>query len=73
MENGTSGTFTSVVGYTSPYTLDSILITSGITSGTTYGFKYRVENIYGWSAFSQIAYIQASTTPSAPGTPSTSS
>ena len=52
MENGTSGTFTSVVGYTSPYTLDSILITSGITSGATYGFKYRVENIYGWSAFS---------------------
>lgn len=59
--------FTEVMGDTlGPYTLNSIVITSGIASGATYNLKYKVKNIYGFSQFSPIASITSMTIPGAP-------
>ena len=35
----------------------------------TYGFRYRVKNVYGWSEFSPITYILAADPPSRPPKP----
>jgi hypothetical protein len=37
--------------------------------GITYGFRYRVRNLYGWSGFSPITYILAADVPSQPPKP----
>jgi hypothetical protein len=66
MDDGQGGNFVEKVGYTTPYTLNSILITSNIASGRTYKFKYRAQNIHGWGEFSDEAEILAATIPSAP-------
>ena len=41
MDDGNGNAFSEVVGFTTPYTLNSKVITAGITSGLTYRFKYR--------------------------------
>jgi hypothetical protein len=58
-----------VVGFTTPYTMNSIIITSGITSGVTYRLKYRDHNALGWSDFSPVAQILAATVPTAVAEP----
>ena len=73
MDDGLGGNFVEKVGFSSSYTLNSILITSNIASGRTYRFQYRAQNIHGWGAFSEIAEILAATIPSVPvGEPGTS-
>jgi len=72
MDDGAGGAFTSTVGGSTPYTLNSVLITSSITSGATYRVMQRVENIYGWGPFSAIGAIIAATTPGVPVAPTTS-
>lgn len=42
------------------------IITSGVVSGTTYPVQYRARNIYGWSDYSPVSQIIASTIPSEP-------
>jgi len=37
--------------------------------GVTYGFRYRVRNVYGWSEFSPITYILAADVPEQPPRP----
>ena len=72
IDDGNNGAFTEVVGDTiGDYTLDSVLISTSITSGATYRMKYKVKNIYGFSLFSPIATIIAMSTPGSPGIPST--
>ena len=72
MDDGAGGTFVEVVGFTEKYTLNSLLITSNIDSGSTYRLKYRAKNIHGWGGFSEVTYILAATVPSAPvGEPQT--
>jgi hypothetical protein len=72
MDDGAGGTFVEVVGFTEKHTLNSVLITNGIVSGSTYRLKYRAKNIHGWGSFSEAAYILAATVPSAPvGEPQT--
>lgn len=57
MDDGNGGSFSEVVGYTTPYTLNSYLITSGIVSGANYRVMYRAANVHGFGAFSNIAVI----------------
>ena len=72
-DSGTSGvTWTDVVGLTPAYTSTSIILTTGITAGTTYRFKVRAQNIFGWGAFSSATSIKAATTPSKMATVTTS-
>lgn len=67
MDDGNGGSFSTVVGYSSDYTSTSVTITTGITSGKTYLFKYRAKNIFGWGSFSNTVSITAMTIPTAPG------
>ena len=64
MDDGLGGEFNEVVGQTTLYTLNSLLITSNIGSGRNYRFKYRAKNIHGWGGYSPVSYILAATVPS---------
>jgi len=65
IDDGASGTFLEVVGFTTYYTLNSILVSSNINSGLTYRLRYRAHNVQGWSDFSPEASIIAATIPGA--------
>ena len=63
--NSGSG-FVEVVGNTlGDYTQSSVMISSGLTSGFSYTFRYRARNIYGWGDFSQLGSAIMSGVPSA--------
>ncbi len=53
-----------LVGYISPYALGSYTVASGVTMGSTYRFKIRAQNVYGWGPYSAVVQIVASDTPS---------
>jgi len=64
-DSGTSGvTWTDVVGLAPAYTSTSIILTTGITAGTTYRVKVRAQNVFGWGDFSSYQSIKAASTPS---------
>jgi hypothetical protein len=44
--------------------------TVAATIGTTYAFRYRARNIYGWSDFSPVLFVLAADVPSQPPRPS---
>jgi hypothetical protein len=67
INDGAGGTtFTAEVGFLTPYTLNNILLSTSITSGATYVFKYRDQNIFGWGLFSPETSLIAATTPDSP-------
>jgi hypothetical protein len=57
IDDGNGGAFVEVVGETSDSLSTSIIITSGITHGTTYRLRYRGKNSVGFGPFSDIGYI----------------
>lgn len=62
---GTGGSsYVNLVGDLGAYTLTTYTITTGITAGQSYKFKVRVQNTWGWSVFSTVTTIIASTAPS---------
>src|SRR5437762_1734809 len=64
-DSGSAGvTWTDVVGISPAYTSTSIILSTGITAGSTYRFKVRAQNDIGWGSFSSSASIKAATTPS---------
>lgn len=71
IDNGAGGSFTEVVGFTTIYTLNSVIITTNIASGLHYNFRYRVHNAQGWGNYSQNGTILAATVPYAPSMPNT--
>jgi len=56
--------FVELLGETSDFTGTTYTITTGITSGTTYQFKIRSKNKWGWGTFSTITTILAASKPS---------
>ena len=66
MDDGLAGDF-SVIFKTSDVTF--FVVTNGIIRGRTYRFRYRVSNVNGWSAYSEIGYITAFSIPSTPLAP----
>ena len=52
-------------------TIDVLTTTAlvSVTEGTTYGFRFRSRNIYGWGSWSPTTYILAASVPSAPPVP----
>jgi hypothetical protein len=38
----------------------------GLTKGKTYGFRYKARNAYGWSGYSQTAFLKVAVLPSKP-------
>jgi hypothetical protein len=69
MDNGKGGVFTTLQGGSSRSLETSFTIAQGITSGTMYRFRYRSENVNGYSDWSPVTYITAATVPSRPPTP----
>jgi hypothetical protein len=60
-----NGNWQSLVG-NNPYVLDSTYTLTGVTAGSTYNFKYRASNIYGFGPFSSISSIVAASLPDKP-------
>jgi len=73
MDDGSNGNYTSLVGYNTPYLLNSITVTSNsikpIVRGLTYKFRYRAKNCIGWGSLSQDLYVLAASAPAAPPSP----
>jgi hypothetical protein len=68
MDDGNGGTFVDLFGALTN-TLIGSYIETGVTQGSTYAFRYRGMNIYGWGSWSPITYILAATVPSQPSAP----
>ena len=69
MDDGKGGSFT-IIGCGTTYCLNTAYtITSGISSGVIYRFRYRALNIAGWSSYSPITNIKAATKPTRPPAP----
>ena len=69
MDNGLGGNFTSLIGFNSSSLETSYIVSTGLVTGLMYRFKYRSENINGFSLWSPVTYIKAATVPSRPPTP----
>ena len=66
---GSGASFTTLVGVAS-LSQDQYFTQTGLTAGSTYRFRYRVENVHGWSSFSPIAAILSAKAPDEPLAPS---
>lgn len=60
---GTGDCTKDLIGDDVPYSQLSYMVTQGITTDTTYCFRLRAKNIYGWGDFSYLSYIRSSTSP----------
>lgn len=61
-DNGKGGNFTSLVGFDSP-SLETTFTVCNLTFAGVYRFRFRTQNINGWSAFSPVNHIRAATIP----------
>jgi hypothetical protein len=59
MDDGKGGDFISLFGADSDYLRLWYIVTTNITKGTLYRFRYRAKNDIGWSAFSDSGFILA--------------
>lgn len=64
-----SDNFISLVGLTTPYTATTYTLSSGITKGSKYKFRYRALNGKGFSSFSTELVALAADAPQAPPKP----
>ncbi len=69
MDDGEGGDFVTISGYPQESLKTDFLITQGIQISNTYAVRYRVRNKIGWSDYSDVTYILAAETPSAPTKP----
>jgi hypothetical protein len=68
---GTGTANQEVVGFTTPFLSLSHVISTSITAGTSYKFKYRAQNVLGWGDYSDEVTIKAAKEPDAVATPTT--
>jgi len=66
MDDGDSGEFSTI--FASDHQT-RLLVMEGIERGRYYRFRYRVMNVVGYSAYSEVAYIQAVDVPETPARP----
>jgi titin len=72
VDDGAGGALVAVAGadpIAAPYTLNSKLWTTAITSGATYIMRYRAYNVHGWGPYSPTGTVVAATVPHGPGEP----
>lgn len=66
LDMNTGSGFVEVVGNTQgDYTQNSVIVTSGISSGYSYTFRYRARNVFGWGDYSELGSAVMSGVPSA--------
>jgi hypothetical protein len=64
------GVFEDLFGATTDVLITTELVTAPkIVQGSTYGFRYRARNVYGWGEWSPTTYILAARVPDAPPKP----
>lgn len=61
-----------VIGLSPDSIATNVIVSSNIESGTTYGFRVRARNIFGWGPYSAVTYIKAAREPDVPAAPTTS-
>lgn len=71
IDDGLGGAFTEVVGYTTFFTDNQVVVNTDIQSGFAYRLKYRAHNVHGWGDSSPVVTILAATTPGQTGEPAT--
>lgn len=69
MDDGVSGDFTSLVGYSSFSLLTQFTVMENIIKGRHHRFRYRAFNSVGWGDFSEEAAILAAKVPTTPARP----
>jgi hypothetical protein len=69
MDDGLGGSYTSIVGNNSAYLMPIFSVSSGISKGFTYRFRYRALNCIGWGPYSNDFYVLAAQVPNAPPAP----
>jgi hypothetical protein len=69
MDNGKGGDFISYIGGATPSLETTITIEKTIYSGGIFRFRFRANNVQGWSDYSPIAHIKAATTAQRPPAP----
>ena len=57
MDDGQGGDFVSLIGVNPYYLKLWYVVTSNITKGTIYRFRYRALNAIGWGQFSDTAFL----------------
>ena len=57
------GVWTAVIGYISPFTGLTTVVTENIKRGMNYQFRLRAQNMWGWGAYSTVTTIKAATRP----------
>src|SRR3569832_801329 len=63
-DSATSGvTWTDLVGLSVASTALTYTVTGSVTAGTTYHFRVRAQNAWGWGPFSAATSIKAATAP----------
>lgn len=70
-DSGSGGAgFTALVGEASP-NVQLAQVATGLTTGASYQFRYRVQNLHGWSGYSAVLTAIAADPPSTPAQPVT--
>jgi hypothetical protein len=69
MDDGFSGDYVSLIGYSTNSLLKTFLITDGLIKGRHHRFKYRAKNNVGWGPFSDPVSIIAANVPQPPERP----
>jgi hypothetical protein len=54
IDDGMSGLFRSVIGFSSNSLLKTVTITNGIVAGRSYRLMYRARNVVGWGPYSDV-------------------
>ena len=71
-DSGTGGaSFTSLIGETSDNIATFTYTQTGLTAGSSYKFRYRAKNIFGWGPYSNEVTTISATRPDAPSIPTT--
>ena len=71
-DDGTAAvTWTDVIGLAPDSVATTVIVSSDVISGTSYGFRVRARNIFGWGPYSTVTYIQAAREPDVPVAPVT--
>ena len=69
MDDGKSGNFIDIGGFTSNSMLTEYVVTQNITKGRYHRFMYRSKNAVGWGPYSAVSSVLAATVPNPPKAP----
>ena len=69
MDDGVTGMFSSLIGYTTNSLQTTYTVAQGVVEGIQHNFRYRARNAIGWGLYSAESTVLAASSPSAPPPP----